>query len=103
MEDGRPARNRLGPVLSDGFGEDLLDMHGRMIATVRDMAGPEMPGSWASIPGPAGLVAEPGLDNPAPLSRPAGNADGFAVPPCLERPGRRARQSSHSRAQGGRV
>ena len=86
VEDARRALDRYGPVLTNGSGEDFLYMRRRMIAMVREMGGPSTPEAWASIPGPAALLAEPDPADPAPVFLPAGNPDGFAVPPAWHDP-----------------
>jgi hypothetical protein len=62
-------------------------MHRQMIKMVADSAGDAAPKPWAGIPAPGPIVIDPEPDNPQPQFPPAGNPNGFAVPPAWHDPG----------------
>ena len=79
--DARAALDGFGPILTNGSGEDFLFMHRQMIAMVAASAGDKAPKPWRSIPAPSALAIDPDPADPEPQFQPAGNPDGFAVPP----------------------
>ena len=81
----RPALSANGdPIFGNGSGEDFLFMHRQMIlevnAAVRKIHMSAI-ASWKTILAPGPVSLEPTYSHPNPTIPPAGNPDGFAVPP----------------------
>jgi hypothetical protein len=81
----RPAVNRfVAPLVNNGSGQDFLFMHRQMLAEVNTgvkAAGGTPIASWKTIPAPGPVASEPQYDIPHPTLPPAGNPDGYSVPP----------------------
>ena len=86
VDDARAAVDAYGPILTNGSGEDFLFMHRQMIKMVADSAGEAAPKPWAGIPAPGPIVMDPEPNDPRPQFPPAGNPNGFAVPPAWHDP-----------------
>lgn len=86
----RPAEVNRIPFVQNGSGEDFLFMHRQMIKMVRDMykqMNLEPIRSWAMIPPPGAISAEPDYSIKPVKLPPPGNPDGFAVMPNWAEPG----------------
>jgi hypothetical protein len=86
VADARAAVDAYGPILTNGSGEDFLFMHRQMIKMVADSAGAAAPKPWPGIPAPGPIVIDPDPGDPRPQFPPAGNPNGFAVPPAWHDP-----------------